>query len=135
MMKKRTLTMAHMAGGCIALPAMAEDITFKLNQNGDPTDGGTHPEWTLSGSRYVKPVGDPLLYSYGVDLDGDASDDVLLELSSQTPGANELMLSGTSAAGMALKGNGVPFKKRVQEDRCVTLSNKEIQPFCRGVGS
>jgi hypothetical protein len=87
------------------LAVSAQTISFKLNENGDPTNGGTHPEWTASGSSYQKTT-DALLAVYDVDVNGDSTNDVSVELSSPTSGAGHLLLSGASGAGITLDGNG-----------------------------
>jgi arylsulfatase A-like enzyme len=89
------------------LSAWAGTITFELNGNGDPTGGAgaSHPEWSTSGSSLQKTT-NPLNAAYDVDFEGDGTNDVSIVLSSPTPGAAHLMLSGAAAKGITLDGNG-----------------------------
>jgi hypothetical protein len=102
-MTNKILTVLFL-GVWIGFSSSGATVTFKLNENGDPTDGGAHPDWSPSGSSYQKTTS-PLFALYDVDIDGDSTNDVSVELSSPTPGAAHLMLSGASAGGITLDGN------------------------------
>ncbi|MCF7847931.1 MAG: hypothetical protein K9M45_03695 [Kiritimatiellales bacterium] len=93
------------AGLLMALPAWAGSIAFKLGENGDPTDGGTDPAWTLQGSGSYEKTSDPLVAVYGVDLDADTVDAVTIELRTPSASVDNLFLNGGSNGGIGLAGN------------------------------
>jgi hypothetical protein len=88
------------------LPVSAGNITFKPNANGDPTGGGTDPNWAVQKNGSYEKVVDPLVATYGVDLDADRVAELTVELRTPMASATGLFLSGGGSGGIGLRGNG-----------------------------